>query len=124
MSNVISAIDVTVEQIISGKDDGMPTVELGWGESVTFRVHPLAQLLFKFRGVNDGVLTLVSTAVGGASVLKDVDLALSSDGKLLTVTIKPGTGPWTAKGTLFFLGLLDKIPNAKGVDPLLKNKGA
>ncbi|GAC1625985.1 MAG: hypothetical protein NVS9B10_13540 [Nevskia sp.] len=110
-------IPVTVAQIVTGHDTDMPSVTLNWRQSVTYQLGPAARALFKYKPLPEAI-TLVAN---GRSVLADVDL--TRDDTTLTLTIKPNTGPWTAKATLFFLALLDQPAAPGGVDPTVTNTG-
>jgi hypothetical protein len=57
----------------------------------------------------------------GQSVAQDV--VVTTNDTQLTLTVKSGTGPWSAKGTFFFLPIGSETAAPGGLDPGVDNGG-
>ena len=105
------------DNVLTGKDDGIPPATLDTGEWVAYRLELKAAQRFRFHP--ECPLQLRS---GKRNLLGDVETELSDDSTVLKVRIRLGTGPWRAKASLVLL------PRARGkevllVDPMIINKG-
>jgi hypothetical protein len=111
-------IRITSEQVISGKDTGMPPAMLHWGQAVSYKLNKEAKKLFKFKAPKQDAITLMDD---GCCMLKDV--MVFRHPKKLKLKIKHQTGAWTAKATLFFSPRSNIQPADSGLDPEVTNLG-
>lgn len=111
-------IMVNQDQIRSGSDAGMPVAMLKWTETVTYALDGDARGKFRYRGRPADAIKLESSA---GDVMKDVTIVVTNDE--LKLMIKPNTGPWYAKATLYFDGIDGNEPAVGGLDPGVDNGG-
>ena len=134
-------LPVTEDQIVSGKNTGIPEVGLYWGQSVSyvlvgeaakhFRFKPGREALTLFAAERyvpdektteaDGDRNVMKLIPSDRSVLEDVDVQTTDT--TLTLTIKPNTKRWLAKATFFFDASGDTKPAPTGLDPSVGNWG-
>lgn len=115
----LTPIEITSEQVLSGRDTGMPQASRKPGESIAYQLAADAATKFKFKP-NGSNLKIVERGTG-RDLSSEVTTS-TSDGAL-SITLNPGTGPWTAKATFYFDPKGNEKPAAGGLDPTIINHG-
>jgi hypothetical protein len=134
-------VPLNEKEVTSGKYEGVPLIALYWGQSVSFVLTGDAARHFRFKNGREA-LKLVAAELGPSkdkpsdsqaasiattvtptdrSLLDDVDVRTTDS--TLTLTIKPNTPQWVAKGTLYFDSRGESRPAPNGVDPSFANWG-
>lgn len=110
-------------EVLTNDDRTVAGVELGWNESKTYALEPLAALVFDFLLANENPVTITNTATG-ADVTGDVIITRGPLGDGLKITIKPNTGPWDGKATFRFRDKALGSHRVWELDPPIRNRGA